>query len=119
MTLIWPYKGTGRVLSYVLNAFDIRHILQEGSSFIIGEDEVGEALGFVAWNYTILLPDAYYKKEKETLARRLDLLFGPCWCSKSVEFSNQFFKVYEALGFMEEGAFTVLSAGEPKTGLEI
>ncbi|WP_194026579.1 phage tail protein [Nodosilinea sp. LEGE 07298] len=108
-SLIWPLKGTSRALSFVLNAFDIKHIIQEGTSFIIGVDEVGDELGVVAWDYTILLPNDYYKTEKETLARRLDSLFGPCWCTKKIIFSNEFFRTFEVLGFTANDQFTLFS----------
>jgi hypothetical protein len=52
--LIWRYKGSSIVLSYVLNAFNIKHLLQQGESFIIGIDEVGDEIGVVAWDYKII-----------------------------------------------------------------
>jgi hypothetical protein len=114
-SLIWPFKGTSRVLSFILNAFDIKHVIQEGTSFIIGVDEVGDEIGFVAWDYTILLPNEYYKSEKETLTRRLDSLFGPCWCTKKLVFSNEFFRIFQVLGFSENDQFTLFSP-DPAAG---
>ena len=114
--LIWPYKGTSRVLSYVLIAFDIQHTIQEGSSFIIGVDEVGEELGLIAWDYTIVLPYSYYRTEKEALTRRLDRLYGPCWCTRRIVFETNFFETYEVLGYTEDSQIVLLS---PEVGVAL
>ena len=114
--LIWPKKGSLGVLSYVLTAFDILHIIQEGNSFIIGVDEVGEPLGLIAWDYDILLPTQYYGTPTADLTSRLDSLFGPCWCTKEIIYDNTFFRDLEVLGF--PGGTTGFNLFSPDTDSE-
>jgi|694.fasta_scaffold01920_16 phage tail P2-like protein len=109
-SLIWPKKGTSLVLSFVLNAFDIKHIIQEGQSFIVGRNVVGDPLGTISWDYKIILPYEYYATPKEVLTKKLDYLFGPCWCSKEVVYSSDFFITYEVLGFLNQDNFVLLSS---------
>ena len=108
--LIWPQKGTSLVLSFVLDAFDIKHIIQEGQSFIVGRNVVGDPIGAIAWDYKIILPYKYYATSIETLARRIDYLFGPCWCSRELVFSTEFFNTYQVLGFLDGDNFNLLSS---------
>lgn len=108
--LIWPRKGTSLVLSFILNLFDIKHIIQEGESFIVGRNVIGDPLGVIAWDYKILLPYKYYATPVETLTRRIDYLFGPCWCTRELVFSTEFFNTYQILGFLAGDNFNLLSS---------
>lgn len=107
--LIWPRKGTAEVLSYVLNAFGILHIIQQGESFIIGRNVVGDELGTIAWDYTIILPDYYYQTPNAKLTEKLNFLYGPCWCTNDIIYDNNFFNTYEVLGFVDDFGFNFFS----------
>jgi len=97
--LLWPSKGSIACISYVLTAFDILHIIQEGNSFIIGSSQVGDVLGTVAWDYKILVPTTYYGLPVIDLITKLDNLFGPCWCTKEIVYDSEFFRRLQVLGF--------------------
>lgn len=109
LDFIWPRKGTREVLSFVLNALAIEHVIQEGESFLIGRNEVGDALGEVAWDYTIVLPTRYQNTPVEREARRIDSLFGPLWCSKRLVFSDDLFRTLEVVGYRGGGDFVLVS----------
>ncbi|MBD2515181.1 hypothetical protein H6G93_09205 [Nostoc sp. FACHB-973] len=83
---IWPNKGTRQVLSLVLNALDIEHIIWSGSNFVLGVSQVSvDPLGSTGWTYKILLPLKYQPNGYEfKLARKINKLFGNLWCESEV-----------------------------------
>lgn len=94
---IWPNKGSKEVLSYVLSALEIRHLIVQANSFIIGIGQVGDPLGYNAWEYDIYLPSEYFDKPEEFLTRKINDLYGPCWCRSRVLFNDEFFNTYNIL----------------------
>lgn len=108
-SVIWPFKGTATALSFVLDSFRILHIIQQGESFIIGRNVVGDPLGSIAWDYKIILPDYYFQTPTARLAERLDFLFGPCWCTKEIIYDNEFFRTLTVLGFEDDWGFNFFS----------
>jgi hypothetical protein len=110
-TLIWANKGSTNVLSFVLLALGVRHFIKSGSSFLVGYSVVGDRIGSIAWDYDILLPNDYYKTDIEILTRKINKLFGPCWCRSDVIFDDSKFNNYQ-LYALENG--TVLSPQIPQ-----
>lgn len=110
-TLIWPNKGSFKVLSFVLFTLGIKHFIEIGQSFLVGYSEVGDRIGSIAWDYDILLPSEYYKTDVEKLANKINQLFGPCWCRSSVLFDDSRFNTYR-LYALENGS--VLSPQIPQ-----
>jgi hypothetical protein len=114
-TVIWPNYGSSSTLSFVLGALGILHVIQEGQSFIIGRDEVGEALGAIAWDYDIILPTAYFNTPRLKLTQRIDSLFAPIWCTSQILFDDSYFTSTQLL---EISADTALGL-EDNTALEL
>ncbi|MBD2256642.1 phage tail protein [Pseudanabaena sp. FACHB-2040] len=118
-TLIWPSKGSQQVLSFVLTALGINHVIQQGQSFIIGVGQVGDPLGLVAWDYDIILPTSYYGRPEAKLTERINELFGPCWCSSEILYDDKYNILYEVLGYPSgnpEAPFILISTS---TGVAI
>lgn len=88
---IWPNKGSKEVLSLVLTCFNIQHLITSRGDFIIGSSSVGDALGTSAWEYIIYLPTIYRNKTQQKLTEKLNILYGPCWCSTEIIFNNSVF----------------------------
>lgn len=107
--LIWRNKGTLEVLSFVLTTLGIQHIIQPGTAFIIGINEVGDEIGTNAWTYQIVLPPNYYGREETKITERINELFGPVWCSSQIVYEESFFSAIELLALDSE---TVLSTGD-------
>lgn len=91
-SLIWPKYGTSEALSFVLNTLGVTHLIQQGQSFIIGREAIGDALGAIAWEYDIVLPSAFFNSDAHRLAERIDRLFGPIWCRSRIIFDDEYFK---------------------------
>ena len=111
LDFIWPEKGSSAVLSFVLTALSITHEIQQGESFIIGRNEVGDELGEIAWDYTIVLPTAYQNTPVAREAARINGLFGPLWCSSRIVHDDALFRTLEVVGFIEDGEFVLFSPG--------
>jgi len=111
LDFIWPEKGSSGVLSFVLTALSITHEIQQGESFIIGRNEVGDELGEIAWDYTIVLPTAYQNTPVAQEAARINDLFGPLWCSSRIVHDDALFRTLEVVGFIEGGEFVLFSPG--------
>lgn len=90
-TVIWPNHGNKTALSFVLTALNIDHLIQEGASFLIGRDAVGDPLGEIAWQYEIVLPSNYYNSPQLKLTERINRIFGPAWCESSISFNDEYF----------------------------
>ncbi|MDZ7922520.1 MAG: phage tail protein [Marinagarivorans sp.] len=95
-TLIWPKYGTPEVLSFVLNTLGVRHVIQQGQSFIIGRETVGDRLGAIAWEYDIVLPTSFFNSDLQKLTKQINRLFGPIWCRSRILFDDDYF---EGVGF--------------------
>jgi len=115
-TLIWPNKGTAIALSFVLDALGVTHVLQQGDSFIIGESEVGDALGAIAWEYNIVLPTSFFGAPQVKLAERINRLFGPIWCKSRILFDDDYFI---ATGFPVIAENTLLAVDDQQTVLKL
>lgn len=118
-SLIWPQKGSKNVLAFVITAFGIPNVIQEGDSFIIGVDEVGDELGEIAWTYRIILPSQYFKSPEEALVRKLNALFGPIWCASDIIFDDNYFGTFDIIGNTtpvpdEYGAINVNTDEDPQ-----
>jgi len=111
LDFIWPEKGSSAVLSFVLTALSITHEIQQGESFIIGRNEVGDELGEIAWDYTIVLPTAYQNTPVAQEVARINNLFGPLWCSSRIVYDDALFRTLEVVGFIEDGEFVLFSPG--------
>jgi hypothetical protein len=90
-TVIWPNYGSSSTLSFVLNALGIRHVIQQGQSFIIDRNEVGDPLGAIAWEYDIVLPSNYFNADQYFQTVRINQLFGVIWCKSRIIFDDGFF----------------------------
>ena len=115
-TIIWPNYGTAQTLSFVLQTLGVTHVIQEGQSFIIGREAVGDEIGAVAWEYDIILPTSLFNTREYKLAVRINELFGPIHCRSRILFDDTFF---EAKGFFVIGDNTLLSVGDSQTVLEL
>jgi phage tail P2-like protein len=95
-SFIWRNKGTRNVLSFVLNALEIDHIIWEGSKWVLGVSQVSiDILGTSAWEYKILLPNYYqYKGYEWKLAEKINRLYGPLWCGSEVRYREGFVPIY-------------------------
>jgi hypothetical protein len=94
---IWINKGTKEVLEFVLNSLGVRSLVEVTGDFRVGLSEVGDRLGTLPWDYTIWLPPAYKDQPQETLARRVNYLFGVLWCEWRIGFDPERFIDYEVL----------------------
>lgn len=90
-TLIWPDKGSQRVLSFILTALEVDHDIEITGSFRLGISEVGDELGLIPWDYTIYLPDYYKNQPQEALTQKINSLFGPVWCDSRILFEEERF----------------------------
>lgn len=89
---IWANKGSKETLDLVLNCFDINHVILSEGDFVLGASKIGQQpLGTTPWEYTIYLPSSYLGLYKADLTRKLNRLFGPCWCESQIIFDNQYF----------------------------
>lgn len=115
-TTVWPNYGTAETLSFVLTALGVTHLIQQGESFIIGRNVVGDPLGAIAWTYDIILPTALFDTKEYNLTVRINELFGPCFCKSRILFNDEYFK---PTGFFELEENTLLSVGDSQTVLEL
>lgn len=122
---IWKNKGTRVVLSFVLNALEIEHLIWEGSNFILGVSQLDKtSLGNAAWEYKILLPGKYKLNGYEfKLAEKINKLFGPLWCGSEVTYRSKFVNEYIALNpnsgwFRTEDGMLMLTEKGLQTELE-
>lgn len=114
-TTIWPGKGTKEVLSLVLITLNILHVIRAKSSFIIGESEVGDAIGSLGWQYELILPSSYYGTSFEKTAKAANSLFSPCWCITTFIYDDQYFSPEELLTVDSESGLLV----ETDTALKV
>lgn len=115
-TEIWPKYGTATALSFVLQTLGVTHVIQQGQSFLIGVNEVGDPLGAIAWQYDIVLPTAFFNTKESALAERINSLFGPVWCTSRILFDDEFF---QPTGFFELEENTLLQINDTQTVLEL
>ncbi|QVQ57078.1 tail protein [Anabaena phage Elbi] len=89
-SLIWKDKGSLTVLSFVLNALFINHIIFIPGSFILGYSQLGvDELGASGWEFEILLPVTYAQNGYEfRLTRKIASLFSPLWCKYQVRYDD-------------------------------
>ncbi len=106
-TIIWPNYGTAKTLSFVLGALKVLHVIQEGESFVIGRNAVGDPLGAVAWNYDIILPSAYFNSPQFNLAKRINQLFGPIWTVNRILFDDTYFTTTQLLEVASDTALAL------------
>lgn len=97
-TLIWPEKGSQKVLSFILTALKIEHQIEITGSFRVGISDVGDEIGLIPWDYTIYLPDYYRRQPQEVLTRKINSLFGPVWCDSRILFEEERFRVTRVIG---------------------
>lgn len=90
-TLIWPEKGSQKVLTFILTALNVEHVIEITGSFRIGISEVGDEIGLIPWDYTIYLPDYYKNQPQESLTQKINRLFGPIWCDSRILFEEERF----------------------------
>lgn len=95
--IVWNYFGTFESLGYVLNAFDIRHKLQNVGDFLVDISTVGEPLGDITWSYRIYLPPEYQGTEIEEKVKDLNYLFGVGYCESEIVFDEARFRIIEIL----------------------
>ena len=115
-TKVWPYHGTSGTLSFVLNTLGITHVITQGESFIIGRNEVGDALGEIAWQYDIVLPTSLFQSDEARLARRINRLFGPLWTKSQIIFDDSYFS---ETGFPLFGDGLLLAVDDQQTVLRL
>lgn len=94
---IWARKGTADVLSFVLSSLEIKNEVIQNGSFIIGTDTVGEPIGRIAWDYTIYLPAIYQNTPIEKLTKRINELFGACYCQSRIIYDPSRFEEIDLL----------------------
>ena|GEM_PF-2044415 len=99
---IWINKGSRETLTFIITAFGIPNLIIEGTSFIIGQSEVGDQLGDIAWEYVIYLPTRYFRSPTEILVRQLDKLFSPVWTDGTLIFDDQYFGTVDILATGED-----------------
>lgn len=89
-SFIWAQKGSRDVLSFILNALGINHIIYIQGSFILGQSTLGtDQLGLDPWDFAVLLPREYIRGGYEfTLAEKMTKLFSPCWCRRTVAYDS-------------------------------
>jgi hypothetical protein len=100
----------------VLNTLGIKHVIQQGSSFIVGVNVIGDPLGAIAWQYDIVLPTNYFDTKESRLTIKIDELFGPCWCNARVLYDDD---VFASKGFLELDINTLLDVDDMQTVLEL
>jgi hypothetical protein len=115
-TRIWPYHGTADTLSFVLNTLGVSHVITQGESFIIGRNEVGDAIGDVAWQYDVVLSTSLFNSDVATLAKKINRLFGPLWTKSRILFDDSYF---DKLGFPLIGDALLLAVDTQQTILRL
>lgn len=108
-TLIWCNKGSKDTLSLVLSCFQIPNVISSKGDFILGSSQVGiEPLGSAAWEYTIYLQSNSNNPQTVSLVKKLNKLFGPCWCKSHIEFNDSLISEYLVLDDQQLIFYTVL-----------
>lgn len=96
-TLVWPYKGSAKVLSFVLDAFGIEHTLWQGSELLADITPLPAKIGIPQLKYYILLPLKYRRKGWHfKMAEKIDYLFGPAFCDSKVVYEDFFADISQA-----------------------
>jgi hypothetical protein len=109
---VWPNAGTLECLSFVLTTLGIPNSVRVANAFLIGISLIGDEIGYNPWNYEILVPRVIRATPTENLVRRINSLFGPCWCESSVIFDNSILNAPEILGDGEtSGGFLISTDG--------
>lgn len=104
---IWGNKGSLKVLEFILNTFQINHIIQLGESFLVDFSRVGDSIGSVSWEFDIILPGRYYNTDVPKLTEWIKDHFTPCWCKSSVIFDDTKFKDILVLIFEDGSYFSI------------
>lgn len=86
---IWSNKGSKSCLSTVLTCFEIPHAILSKGDFVLGSSKLSlDELGKTPWEYTIYLNSFYTSTPTADLVRKLNKLFGPCWCKSNIQFDD-------------------------------
>lgn len=107
---IWETKGTLNTLSFVLTAIGIRNEVTVDGDFIIGTNEVGDPIGTDPWSYTIYLPPEYEGRDEYRETLKIDSLFGPAWCEKTIVYDEERFRIIELMA-TEDGFAVATETG--------
>lgn len=112
---IFATKGSLATLSVVLAlAGHPNNVVVEGD-FLVGINEVGDAIGVQPWEYTLYLPPSYQASPKLNEVLLLVSLFQPAWVKRNLVFSADRFVTVYALAD-QDGNYLVDGTGE---GFEI
>lgn len=115
---IWETKGTLNTLSFVLTAIGIRNQVVVDGDFIIGTNEVGDPIGYDPWSYTIYLPPEYERQNEYRETLKIDSLFGPAWCERTIVFDEERFRVIDLLATEDGLAIATEDGTDEIIGIE-
>lgn len=116
-TKVWPNAGTVECLSFILEALGIPNRVRVAGAFLIGISEVGDDIGYNPWSYEIQLHPSARGTTQENIARRVNQLWGPCWCSSSIIFDERIIELVPVLGVSSPRAAALLVGPNQILGL--
>jgi hypothetical protein len=97
LSSLWPERGRVECISQVLSILGVLHIIREKGSFILGESVLGDVLGFVGWQFVVILPNAYFGSLQEAAVEKAIRLLTPCWCTSEIIYDDRYFTPIELL----------------------